>query len=158
MQTSPKGDVILAGEPDTMSYDALQNRIGTLIHSEESWETLVLPATIAKLGAKLETESEPVVPDALDQGEKPFIRPFMIDMASDLYALDISKARRLLEWEPDHRRITDKLPVLISALKDDPLGWFMANGITPPPWLESAEARVDDADALRIQHETEYRK
>lgn len=151
------GEVILAGEPDTLSYDALQNRIGALIHGEETWSTLVLPAPVAKLGAALETEAEPVVPDALDQGEKPFIRPFMIDMASDHYALDISKARHLLGWEPSER-IDDKLPVLIEALRSDPLGWYRANGITPPPWMEAAAERVDDVEALRACHETAYRK
>lgn len=151
------GEVILAGEPDTMSYDALQNDIGELIHGEETWSTLVLPASLAKLGAKLETDAEPVVPDALDEGEKPFIRPFMIDMSSDHYALDISKARDLLDWQPEHS-IRDRLPVLVGALKSDPLGWYQANGITPPPWLKSADARVDDPEALRARHETEYRE
>ena len=151
------GEVILAGEPDTMSYEALQDTLGELIHGEETWATLVLPAPVAKLGAKLETESEPVVPDALDEGEKPFIRPFMIDMSSDHYALDISKARRLLDWEPEDR-IADKLPVLVEALKADPLDWYEMNGITPPPWLRAADARVEDAEALRLRHETEYRE
>ncbi|WP_439524847.1 vitamin K epoxide reductase family protein [Marivita sp.] len=150
-------EVFLAGEPDTMSYAALQDRIGALIHGEETWETLVLPAPVARLGAKLETSAEPVVPDALDLGEKPFIRPFMIDMASDHFALDLSKARRLLDWEPE-QRIDDKLPLLIEALKDDPLSWYRENGITPPTWLESADARVEDAEALRAHHEAEYRE
>src|SRR5699024_2939375 len=114
------------------------------------------PEGMAKLGARLETESEPAVPDALDQGEKPFIRPFMIDMASDHYALDISKAQHLLDWEPQES-ITEKLPVLIDNLKADPLGWYRANGITPPPWLEAADARADDAEALRAAHEQTYR-
>ena len=151
------GEVILAGEPDTESYDALQERIGELIHGENTWRTFVLPPPVAKLGAKLETESEPVVPDTFDQGEKPFIRPFMIDMASDQYALDISKARQLLDWEPE-RRIMERLPTLIKALKDNPLGWYRANGITAPPWLEAADERVDDPEELRVQHETEYRE
>ena len=69
------GEVILAGEPDTMSYKALQDTLGELIHGEETWATLVLPAPVAKLGAKLETESEPVVPDALDEGESPSSGP-----------------------------------------------------------------------------------
>lgn len=151
-----RGEVILAGEPDTLSYDALQHRIGALIHGEETWETLVLPEGMAKLGAKLETESEPAVPDALDRGEKPFIRPFMIDMASDHYALDISKARHLLDWEPQES-ITEKLPVLIDNLKADPLGWYRTNGITPPPWLEAADARAGDAEGVRAAHEQKYR-
>jgi nucleoside-diphosphate-sugar epimerase len=151
------GEVILAGEPDTMSYDALQHCIGKLIHGEETWATLVVPAPVAKLGAALETEAEPVVPDALDRGEKPFIRPFMIDNASDHFALNISKARHLLGWEPE-QRIADKLPELIKALKNKPLDWYRANGITPPSWLEAADARVDDAEALRSNHEVEYRQ
>lgn len=151
------GEVILAGEPDTMSYEALQNRIGELIHGEETWTTLVLPAPLAKLGAKLETESEPMVPDALDGGEKPFIRPFMIDMASDHYTLDINKARRLLGWEPKYR-IKDKLPAIIAALKNDPLGWYEANGVSAPNWLKVADTRGNDPDALRARHETEYRR
>lgn len=40
----------------------------------------------------------------------------MIDMASDHYALDISNARHLLDWEPK-RRIEEKLPVLVESLK-----------------------------------------
>lgn len=151
------GEVILAGEPDTMSYEALQNRIGELIHGEKDWSTLILPASVAKLGSTLETESEPVIPDALDRGEKPFIRPFMIDMASDHYALDISKARKLLDWEPE-RRIEESLPVLIDGLQADPLGWYRANGITPPAWLEAADARVGDVEALRARHEEDYRR
>ncbi|MBW3098162.1 NAD-dependent epimerase/dehydratase family protein [Pseudohoeflea coraliihabitans] len=151
------GEVILAGEPDTLSYDALQQRIAELIHGDKSWSTLVVPAPVAKLGAKLETKMEPVVPDAFDQGEKPFIRPFMIDMASDHYALDISRAQDLLDWQPQ-KRIDSHLPTLIAALKDDPPGWYRANGITAPPWLASAEARVTDTEALRAEHERAYRK
>ena len=77
------------------------------------------------------------MPDAIDQGEKPFIRPFMIDMADDHYALDIGRARDLLDWQPTHA-ILETLPKIVQALKDDPLGWYRANGITPPPWLETA--------------------
>lgn len=150
------GEVILAGEPDTMSFDALQNRIGALIHGAQTWATLKVPAPVAKLGAALETQTEPVVPDALDEGEKPFIRPFMVDMASDHYALNISKARSLLEWEPKEY-IGRKLPVMIDTLKDDPLGWYQANGITPPAWLEAAAERVDDPEEMRAAHETQYR-
>ena len=153
----PADAVILAGEPDVMSYQALQDEIGRLIHGEEEWETIALPAPVAKTGAALETASEPVVPDAYDEGEKPFIRPFMIDMASDHYALDIGRARELLDWEPK-RRIRDVLPKIVAALKADPLGWYEKNGITPPVWLRAADERVDDPEALRVEHETAYRE
>ena len=96
------GEVVLVGEPDPLSYDALQRRLGQLIHGAEDWQTLVAPAPVAKLGAAAQVAAEPAIPDAYDQGQKPFIRPFMIDMASDHYALDISKAHRLLGWSPRH--------------------------------------------------------
>ena len=53
-----------------------------------------VPKPIAKIGALAEDKAEPVIPDDIDKGEKPFIRPFMIDMADDHYALDIARARR----------------------------------------------------------------
>ena len=81
---------------------ALQAALGRLIHGEEDWATLAVPKAVAKAGAWVEERSEPVVPDAIDQGEKPFIRPFMVDMADDHYALDISRARDLLDWQPAH--------------------------------------------------------
>ena len=150
------GTVILVGEPEAMSYDALQERLGELIHGEEGWRTLVVPGPVAKLGAVAEVGAEPVVPDAYDQGEAPFIRPFMIDMASDNYALDISRARKLLGWEPRHT-IREGLKVLVAALKRDPAGFYAANKMTPPVWLDSADERVDDVEALRIEAERVYR-
>ena len=85
-----------------------------------------------KIGAALETAAEPVIPDSFDQGETPFIRPFMIDMASDHDALNIGLARRLLGWRPRHR-ILEGLKDLVAALTRDPEGWYEANGITLPP-------------------------
>ncbi len=150
-------ETILVGEPHAMSYNALQHRLGNLIHGERKWFTLNLPKPFAKTAAWVETESEPLVPDALDEGEKPFIRPFMIDLSSDHYALDIAKAQKLLGWTPKHR-IEDRLESLVATLKDDPLAWYHANGITPPAWIRSAEARGRDPEKIRQTHESDYRK
>jgi hypothetical protein len=96
------------------------------------------------------------VPDALDQGEEPFVKPFMVRMADDHYELDIGRARRMLGWEP-RRRLKDALPAMVAALKRDPLAWYEANGITPPPALaEAAEAGIDP-EALRRRHEGKLR-
>lgn len=152
----PREVTILIGEPDAPSYEALQQRLGRLIHDEDDWRTLTLPSPLAKAGAWLEAAAEPMIPDAVDQGEKPFIRPFMIELASDHYALDIGRARELLDWTPRHN-IVQTLPLLVQALKRDPLAWYEANGITPPPWLASAAGRVDDADALRRNAEAAFR-
>jgi hypothetical protein len=69
-----------------MSYGELQSEIGRLINGTE-WETWEIPEPLAKAGAWIET-------DVL--GEEPFIRPWMVDIANDHYAIDISRARKLL--------------------------------------------------------------
>jgi nucleoside-diphosphate-sugar epimerase/uncharacterized membrane protein len=152
----PTQTVILIGEPDAPGYDELQDRIGRLLHGDDEWTTLQLPKPVAKLGALLEDKLEPAIPDAIDQGEKPFIRPFMVEMADDHYALDVSRARRLLGWEPRHR-ILGRLPALIASLKRDPLGWYQANKVTPPPWMKEAKDQGEHPEALRKRHEAERR-
>lgn len=149
-------ETILIGEPHAISYNALQHRLGQLIHGSEHWTTVNLPKTLARSVAWLETKSEPIVPDAFDEGEKPFIRPFMIDLSSDHYALDTAKAQELLDWQPTHR-IEDKLGDIVATLKDDPLGWYTANGITPPAWLRAADQRGANPEKVRETHEAEYR-
>lgn len=152
----PADTTILVGEAEAASYQALQEKIAELIHGEDEWSTYKVPKPIAETGAWLEEKSEPIVPDDFDQGEKPFIRPFMVEMADDHYELDITWARELLEWEPKHF-ILDTLPRMIENLKTDPPGWYKANGITPPPWLEEAEDQGDQPERLREQAESAYR-
>ncbi|MEW6704670.1 MAG: vitamin K epoxide reductase family protein [Pseudomonadota bacterium] len=147
----PPAETLLIGEPEAVGYGDLQDLIGRLVHGDDAWTTLRLPKPAAKLGAALQEKLEPFVPDAIDQGKKPFIRPFMVEMADDHYALDVAKARRLLGWEPRHH-LADALPRLVQALKDDPLAWYRANGVMPPPWMAGTEHR-GDAEALRRRHE-----
>ncbi|KAA9006813.1 vitamin K epoxide reductase family protein [Histidinibacterium aquaticum] len=148
---------ILLGETNSVSYQALQERIADLIHGQSHWRTITVPQSIARFGAWVETKSEPLVPDAFDEGDKPFIRPFMIDMASDHYALDTAKARELLDWEPKNR-IEDKLETIVDNLKADPNKWYRANGIRPPVWMRSAKERGINAETLRSDYEQEIRK
>ena len=151
----PADTTILIGEPEAVSYEAMQNIIGRLIHGE-SWETLRVPKPVARAGAWAEQKMEPVVPDAIDKGEKPFIRPFMVPMADDHYELDISRARKLLDWHPRHN-IRDVLPRMIEALKDDPAGWYEENGLVTPDWMDEAEEEAIDPEDLRQRYETVYR-
>ncbi|MGQ0751731.1 MAG: vitamin K epoxide reductase family protein [Betaproteobacteria bacterium] len=153
----PPDAVILIGEPDAMGYDELQDEIGRLIHGEAEWTTLRLPKPLARTGAALQEKMEPLVPDAFDQGKKPFIRPFMVAMADDHYALDITRARRLLGWEPIYR-LRAGLSRLVEALKEDPQSWYKANKLTPPAWMSVAEKRGVDPEALRSSHEAAYRE
>ncbi|MGZ8222901.1 MAG: NAD-dependent epimerase/dehydratase family protein, partial [Methylobacter sp.] len=140
----PAETSILLGEPSTMGYEALQNELGVLIHGE-TWATETLPKIMAKVGAHLQEQMEIVIPDSIDKGEKPFIKPFMVDLADDHYEMDISRARQLLDWEPKHS-LRDSLPSIIKEFKAEPLGWYKRNKLTPPEWLETMIAQAEPAD------------
>jgi nucleoside-diphosphate-sugar epimerase len=122
----PSDSVFLLGEPDIVSYGELQRIIGRLIHGED-WKTYRIPKPLAKLGAWLQQVSP--------WGKDAFIRPWMIDFADDHYALDITPARRMLEWEPQ-RSLRETLPKMIAALKTDPIRWYQENRLKPPRWLK----------------------
>jgi dTDP-D-glucose 4,6-dehydratase len=80
-------------------------------------------------------------------GADPFIKPWMIDRANDHYALDITRARTLLGWEPK-RSLRETLPKMIAALKADPLGWYRENKLEPPSKVrEQAEAPPKEGDS-----------
>ena len=68
----------------------------------------------------------------------PFIKPWMIDRADDHYELDISRAKKLLDWEPRHS-LMESLPEIISTLKEKPLTWYKENKLEPPSELEKEE-------------------
>ncbi|MFZ5670443.1 MAG: vitamin K epoxide reductase family protein [Pseudomonadota bacterium] len=146
----PKATTLLVGEPDAMGYGDLQDALGRLIHGEADWATLEVPADLAAAGAWAQAALEPLVPDAIDRGEKPFVRPFMTLMAGDHYALDVSQAKRRLAWAPTHR-LADELPAIVARLKADPVGWYRANGIPAPDWLTSAAAAGVPPESVRAR-------
>ena len=124
-KTLPQVTTLLIGEPETLSYDDIQRSISRQLHGEK-WKTHRIPKAFAKFGAWLQD----VLP-----GPVPFIKPWMIDLADDHYALDISRARILLGWEPRHT-LRETLPKMIAALKADPPGWYRENKLrakTAPP-------------------------
>ena len=108
---------LLLGEPETLSYDELQKTFGSLMHNEK-WETREIPKPLAKTEIWFEGN--------LPLPEEPFIKPWMIEFADDHYALDITRARTLLGWEPKHR-LRDTLPKMVAALQADPTGWYQVH-------------------------------
>ena len=152
----PTEVAILIGEPEAMAYETLQDELGYLLHGSEDWPTLRLPKAAAAAGAWAQEKLEPVIPDALDQGEKPFIKPFMVRMADDHYELDIGRARKLLGWEPRHR-LKDRLAGMIEVLKEDPAAWYKANRIAPPPVIAEADEIGHHPEAIRQRRETRFR-
>jgi nucleoside-diphosphate-sugar epimerase/uncharacterized membrane protein len=151
----PKINIMLAGEGEVMGYRELQNRIGYLVFGKKEWQTINIPEFVAKSGAWLEEKAEPIIPDAIDHGETHFIKPFMIDLASDHYDLDTMRARELLDWQPKHN-IYDGLKNLVASLKKDPATWYKRNGITLPDRIQTAQEKHKNADQIREKHEAEF--
>ena len=131
---------ILLGEPEPLTYDEVQHTLARLIHDED-WETLEVPgalAPLAKAGAWV-MEKLP--------GADPFVKPWMIDRANDHYALDITRARTLLGWEPQ-RTLRKTLPKMVAALKADPSGFYRENKLEPTSEMqeraETSQGRKSD--------------
>jgi nucleoside-diphosphate-sugar epimerase len=151
----PSETSILIGEEDAMGYDALQDRLGALMHGVDDWTTLQVPKTLAAAGLWAQTKLEPVIPDILDKGQAPFVQPFMAEMADDHYALNTRRARDLLGWEP-HHNFKDALPSLVKALQDDPPGWYQRNDVTPPEWVSAASQAGHAPEDLRQRHQQQF--
>lgn len=143
---------LLIGESDAMGYDALQDEIGRLLHGKDDWPTYRVPKSLAAAGSWVQGALEPAIPNAIDSGP-PFIKPFMVRLADDHYALDTSRARTLLGWEA-RRRIKNCLPDMVAALRRDPAGWYAAHDIPEPAWLSDAQDSPGGADTQRVGHES----
>ncbi|MGH8222710.1 MAG: NAD-dependent epimerase/dehydratase family protein [Woeseiaceae bacterium] len=133
----PQELTLLVGEPETVSYDEVQQTAGKLLHGEE-WQTREIPKALAKTGSWVENE-------VLD--EEPFIKPWMVDFADAHYELDTGRAERLLGWQPEHS-LRSRLPRILGALKSDPAAWYRANRLDP------AVVSASKAEGKAMKHES----
>jgi nucleoside-diphosphate-sugar epimerase len=121
----PPEVILLIGETKSLSYDELQRAFGQLIHGVE-WNTRAIPPLVAKTGVRLLK--------LLALGRSASIAPWMIDVAQDNMELDITRARTMLGWNPQHS-LLDTLPKMVSGLKADPFMWYRENELKLPLWL-----------------------
>lgn len=117
----PEEVAILLGEDDAPAFAELQDLIGLALHGR-SWRTQRVPRWLAAGGAWLQ--------DRVPFGGDPFVKPWMVERTADHYALDTSRARILLGWRAK-RSLRDTVPIIATALEDDPEGWYRANGFDP---------------------------
>src|SRR5215204_3674824 len=122
----PPEVILLIGETESLSYDELQRAFGQLIHGVE-WKTWAIPPLVAKTGVRLLK--------FLALGRSASIAPWMIDVAQDNMELDITRARTMLGWMPQHS-LPDTLPKMVSGLKADPFTWYHENELKLPLWLK----------------------
>jgi nucleoside-diphosphate-sugar epimerase len=120
-------ETLLIAEPDVMSYAELQDRIGESLHGRE-WPTIRIPKAVAKVGAWAQGQ-------IASQDDPTFIKPWMVDLADMHYPVAIDKARQRLGWEPRHR-LRSTLEAILSHLKNDPAGWYKANGLPLPDEID----------------------
>lgn len=119
----PEETVLLIGEPKTLSYDELQRQICRALGYKE-FKTIQVPKWIAFIGAWVQTH--------LPFMKKSFIKPWMIKLADDNYTLNVSKAKKILGWEPK-RNLEESIPVMVQNLKKDPVKWYKDNQLGNPP-------------------------
>jgi nucleoside-diphosphate-sugar epimerase len=118
----PPNTVLLIGEPETLSYDQIQDAIGQALYGV-NWPTIPVPETVAKIGAWAQ--------DKVPFGRESFIKPWMIEFADQHYDLDVTRAFELLEWKPKHK-LSDSIPKMIEALKADPDRWYREQKLSAP--------------------------
>lgn len=122
----PNPFVVIIGEDKTVSYKDLQYSISEILE-HKSFLVFRVPKWLAKEGAWVENH--------LPFFDDNFIQPWMIDMADDHYALDITRAKEVLGWTPKHF-VKTSLPVMMELLKTDPVKWYEENGLTMPDYLK----------------------
>jgi nucleoside-diphosphate-sugar epimerase len=123
--------VFLIGEGEALSYDETQRMLGWLIHQDNDWDTAQIPKAVAKAGAWVQ--------DKIPGIEEPFIKPWMIDLADDHYQLDVSRARKMLGWQPQ-RTLRETLSKMVESLKADPAGFYRRNKLEGAPPLPAEPA------------------
>lgn len=112
-------DVLLIAEPDVMTYAELQDVIGEELHGKE-WPTIRIPKVLAKAGAWVQGQ-------LAGDDDETFIKPWMVDLADAHYPVDISHARTVLGWEPQHR-LRNTIHEILHSLKTNPRKWYETQG------------------------------
>jgi nucleoside-diphosphate-sugar epimerase len=108
-------ETFVIAEPDVVSYAELQAMIGQQLHGRE-WPSYWIPKLAAKVGAWLK-------PYFVRSAHDSFIKPWMVDYADAHYAVDTSRARQRLGWNPRYRLRTT-LPEIIRRLQQRPEAWY----------------------------------
>ncbi|MCO6047492.1 NAD(P)-dependent oxidoreductase [Aeoliella sp. ICT_H6.2] len=118
-------ETFLIAEDECLSYESLQDLIGEELHGVDDWPTIRIPKVVAKAGAWVKDKA------AASEQDRPFIKPWMVDMADAHYPVDNSKAQKRLAWVPKHR-LSETLPKMLWHLKKNPRQWYELNHLPLP--------------------------
>ena len=139
----PHQITFLVAEPETLSYETLQREFGKLINGKEML-TIRIPQFIAIVGSWFQNVLG-LMPKWDSHGlfidkREPFIKPWMIPHAADNYELDLSLAKKHLDWTPKHS-LRHEMAKMIGKLKENPVKWYKMNKLSLPRWLASTEKK-----------------
>lgn len=81
-----------------------------------------------------------------------FLTPLPPDRANDHYALDVTRARELLDWTP-RRSLRETIPKMVEFLKADPVQFYEENKLDPPASVH-ARVRVHPRGGVRCKLNT----
>ncbi len=118
----PPEVTLLIGEGKTYGYGEIDNAISVELFGKEI-SHIRIPKWFAKIGAWTQNHA-PFM-------EKSFVQPWMVDLADDNCAIDITKAKTVLGWVPKHD-VLATIPKMIAFLKKDPEGFYALNGLKYP--------------------------
>ncbi|WP_425398002.1 NAD-dependent epimerase/dehydratase family protein [Aeoliella sp.] len=118
-------EMFLVAEDECLSYEKLQDLIGEELHGVDDWPTIRIPKALAKAGAWVKDKT------ATSEDDRPFIKPWMVDMADAHYPVNNSRARKRLGWTPKHC-LSKTLPEILRHLKEDPREWYELNHLPLP--------------------------
>lgn len=128
----PKDLVLLCCEEDSITYRELQTEFGKLLHGSKKWPMMWVPKWFAKIGAWVQNHT-PFMP-------KPFIKPWMVDLADDNYQFTMKKAKDVLGWTPQHN-LRSSLEKMVANMKADPLAWYKRHKIPVPAKVRKKEKK-----------------
>jgi hypothetical protein len=126
-ETLPPFLILLAAEEKTFPYIELHKRMSKAALGYEL-PLFWVPKFMAKLGSLFLIHS--------------FIKPFMIDIADLHYDVDISRAKKLLGWEPK-KSLDKNLETLVAWAKENKQEFYKENGLIVPKKLEKEWGRQD---------------
>lgn len=128
----PKELVLLCCEEDSITYRELQTEFGRLIHGSKKWPMWWIPKPIAKFGAWVQNHTPFMT--------KPFIKPWMVDLADDNYQFSMERAKEVLGWAPK-RSLRKTLPKLVENMTADPIAWYKRHKIPISHYVKKHAAK-----------------
>lgn len=131
----PKDLILLATEEDSITYRDLQTTFGRLLHGKEKWPMIWIPKPAAKVGAW----AQGLIPF----GPKPFIQPWMVDLADDNYQFSMEKAKKVLNWAPK-RSLRALLPKMVENMQADPISWYKRHKIPLSHYVKTHSKEKND--------------